>query len=323
MNTRHIKATLFSLFILAGLTFQACKTDDVEGIVPGSGTPRVSLSASKLNFSEDSDSTQLIASLDITSNDPVTVELVLSGTAQGNGVDYFLSEPLIKIDAGQSTGSIWIIAIQDTSKEGNETITASIINVLGGISDGVQTVNLTIEDDDVPQQPNILLNEILYDPSNNGLDGDANGDGVYAQKEDEFVELINMSSKAIDLSGFKIYDTEGLNANTPNHVFPANTILAAGKAIVVFGGGTPTGTFGGALVQTSTSGDLNLNNAGDIFTLTDPNGNVVVSYDITPLSDNPNESYTRNPDLTGDFEQHGTNTPILFSPGTKIDGTPF
>ena len=42
------------------------------------------------------------------------------------------------------------------------------------------------------------------------------------------------------------------------------------------------------------------------------------------LSNNPNESYTRFPDLTGDFEQHATAfAGVLFSPGTRIDGSTF
>ena len=125
------------------------------------------------------------------------------------------------------------------------------------------------------------------------------------------------------MSGFEIYDAENLVAGTPNHTVPANTIIAPGKALVIFGGGTPTGTFGGATVQTSTFGDLNLNNSGDTLTVMDASGSVILTFDIEPLSNNPNESYTRNPDLAGEFEQHGENTSLLFSPGTKIDGTSF
>jgi hypothetical protein len=125
------------------------------------------------------------------------------------------------------------------------------------------------------------------------------------------------------MSGFEIYDDEQLIAGVPNHTFPSGTIIQPGKCIVVFGGGTPTGSFGGATVQTSTSGDLNMNNAGDFMTVKDAAGNIVVTFDIEPLSNNPNESYTRNPDITGAFEQHSTNTSVLFSPGTKLDGSPF
>ncbi len=313
-----------SLVICAAaiLGVSSCKTDDVEGNAPGQGDPRVSISSSKLIISEDGDSTDLVLTLDKVATANVSVSLNFSGTADG-GVDYTGPGTPLTIATGQTSAAYRIYSVQDTSKEGNETIILGILAVTGGVSDGVQSVTITIEDDDVPQAPNVLLNEICYDPSNNALDGDANGDGSYAQNEDEFVELINMGTKPLDLSGYKIYDTEGLTAGTPNHVIPANTIIAPGKALVVFGGGTPTGSFGGATVQTSTSGDLNLNNAGDVFTLTDPNGTVIISYDIEPLSNNPNESYTRNPDLTGDFEQHSANTPLLFSPGTRVDGTPF
>ena len=71
------------------------------------------------------------------------------------------------------------------------------------------------------------------------------------------------------MRGYKIYDAENLAAEIPpNHTSLAqyNCYLPE-EAIVVFGGGTPTGNFGGAIVQTSTSGDLNMNNAGDFVTL--------------------------------------------------------
>jgi hypothetical protein len=173
------------------------------------------------------------------------------------------------------------------------------------------------------ENSDLVLNEILYDPSNSALDGDANGDGVYAHNQDEFIELINNSSKPVDLSGFKVFDASGLAANNPNHTIPAGTIIQPQKALLIFGGGTPTGTFGGATIQKSTSGDMNLNNAGDMLTIQDAAGNTIISFDITPLSDNPNESYTRNPDILGNFEQHTVSTSKKFSPGTKINGDTF
>lgn len=169
----------------------------------------------------------------------------------------------------------------------------------------------------------LIINEICYDPSNSGLDGDTNGDGTYAQAEDEFLELYNTTGKNLDISGYTVYDAENLLLGTPNHTVPANTIIPPAGVYVLFGGGTPTGSFGGAVVQVSTFGDLNMNNAGDTIYIFDAMGGGVDTFDIEPLSNNPNESYTRNPDITGAFEQHGDNTPILFSPGTMIDGTPF
>ncbi len=174
-----------------------------------------------------------------------------------------------------------------------------------------------------PMSGQLLLNEILYDPSNSGLDGDANGDGAYSQAEDEFLELINTGSTDLDISGYKIYDAENLALATPNHTVPDSTVIPAGGAYVLFGGGTPTGTFGGAVVQTSTFGDLNMNNSGDTMYVFNANDSLLLSFDIEPLSNNPNESYTRFPDITGNFIQHNDSTPLLFSPGLKVDGTPF
>lgn len=174
-----------------------------------------------------------------------------------------------------------------------------------------------------PASFNFIVNEVLYDPPD-GLAGDANGDGTRDPQEDEFIEFVNDSPQEIDVSGYKIYDAEALTINVPRFVIPDSTIIGAGKALVVFGGGNPTGNFGGATVLTSTD-VLNLNNAGDFMTLTNAADSVIATFDVEPLSNNPNESYTRDPDITGGFVQHnaGTSSGVLFSPGTKLDGTPF
>jgi hypothetical protein len=169
----------------------------------------------------------------------------------------------------------------------------------------------------------LIINEICYDPSNSGLEGDTNGDGQYSQDEDEFLELYNTTGRNLDISGYTIYDAENLVLGTPNHTVAPNTIIPPAGVFVLFSGGTPTGDFGGAVVQTSTFGDLNMNNRGDTVYIFDAMGAVVDTFDIEPLSNNPNESYTRNPDVTGAFEQHGDNFPYLFSPGLRVDSTAF
>ena len=168
-----------------------------------------------------------------------------------------------------------------------------------------------------------VLNEVLYDPPS-GSPGDANGDGIRDANDDEFVELVNSSTTSLDISGYKLYDADRLSINTANHEFPANTILNPGQAVVVFGGGTPTGNFGGSLVFAASGQVLNLNNSGDILTIKNNNDSILFTFDVTVLSNNPNESYTRFPDLYGNFTQHDSaSTGILFSPGTKADGTNF
>ena len=167
--------------------------------------------------------------------------------------------------------------------------------------------------------PKILINEVLYDPPND-LPGDANGDGTREPQEDEFIEFYNYGSD-LDISGWSVHD----NAEE-RHIFPEGTVIPAGGVLVLFGGGTPTGTFGGSIVQVASEGILNMNNSGDFVTVYDSNNISVLTFDVEPLSNNPNESYTRNPDITGEFEQHAgipEANGALFSPGTRVDGSNF
>ncbi len=320
---KHMNTKVIYLIVICFLfTMGGCKTEDVKPIVVPDLGGLVSLSINTNTIAEAGGAAELTATLSKVSSNNIEVKLSYAGKATLN-TDYSSNITLI-IPAGSLSNATTILAIQDTIKEGAEDIAIAIDTVLGGGEDGVQVIGLSIEDDDAPATANLILNEILYDPSNTALEGDANKDGVYAQAQDEFIELINNSSKPVDLSGFKIFDAGGLASNSPNHLIPPGTIIQPQKALVIFGGGNPTGTFGGATVQKSTSGDLNLNNAGDVLTIKDTADNVILSYDITPLSDNPNESYSRNPDLIGDFIQH-TQVPstLKFSPGTKTNGSPF
>lgn len=172
-------------------------------------------------------------------------------------------------------------------------------------------------------QAQLVINEVLYDPSNNALDGDANGDGTYNQEEDTFIEIYNNTATNFDISGYQIWDDT--TSAFAKFIFPANTFIPPNGVVVVFGAGPLVGNFGGALTfsnDTSSNG-LNFNNSGEVIALRDASGTTVLTFDSDALSNNPNESYTRNPDVTGVFEQHNDNTPLLFSPGTRIDGTPF
>ena len=188
------------------------------------------------------------------------------------------------------------------------------------------STSVTIADDTVYINSTIsgfVLNEVLYDPSNNGLQGDANNDGVYVQDEDEFIEFVNNTDSCINISKCMIYDTENWDVNSPNHQFPDSVFINPNQAVVVFGGGEPTGSFGNALVFKSSNAVMNLNNSGDIMTFTDSSKNILIEFDTEPYSNNPNESYTRYPDLTGPFVQHNDSSVTLFSPGTRTDGTQF
>lgn len=286
----------------------------------------VSLVASSPSIDEAGGSTTLSANLNVAAVGNVTVTLGFDGTAT-EGDDFSVGATELTIPAGELSATTTLTALDDADEEGIELIEVMVQSVSGAKPGAISAVEISIDGDEL--DPGLVLNEILYDPSNGEADGkgnlpgDANGDGVYVQDDDEFVELVNVSGAPLDLSGFAIWDTEAWLDEVPRHVVPKPTVLADGEAIVIFGGGTPTGDFGNALVQTATSGRMNLNNAGDLFRLTDAEGLLVLQFDIAPLSNNPNESYTRVPDLTGAYEQHSDSTKVLFSPGTRIDGSPF
>lgn len=122
----------------------------------------------------------------------------------------------------------------------------------------------------VDPRPRLLITEIYPIVASTGFDslgnfvrmGDANGDAYRHAEEDEFVEFMNLDTKPIDMSGWYLIDDLG-----PRHVFPDGTILQPGQVLVVFTAGIPTGKFGGAMVQVSSSGRLALSDEGGPFSL--------------------------------------------------------
>ena len=162
-----------------------------------------------------------------------------------------------------------------------------------------------------------VINEINADPDSTL--GDANGDGVAHYGDDEFVELVNASGADIDMSAWTLSDGFGLR-----HTFPFGTIVGDGCGVVIFGGGTPTGDFGGAIVMVSSSSTLGLNNGGDTITIADADG--IVQLEVVYGSAGANQSITLNPDVYGiEYVNHSDVAPdgSLFSPGTRVDGVGF
>ena len=330
------------LFLLAFLfTLQSCDTDDI--------LPALTLTSSSNQLSENQGMITITASLNSELDQEIAVPITFSGTAILNE-DYVTTETSLIISSGNSSGSLSISSIQDEDIEDIETIIITIesqdelivisssitISILDDDSDS-DGDGINDSDDDCPNeaglpeyngcsQPLLIINEVLYDPPS-GIEGDANGDGTREAQEDEFIEFVNLGG-TLDLSGYRVHD----NAQE-RHVFPQGTIIPSGGVLVLFGGGNPTGTFGNAIVQTASAGILNMNNAGDFVTVYNSNGEEVLTFDVEPLSNNPDESYTRYPDLNlepGDdgilFYQHagiGEALGAFYSPGTKIDGTNF
>jgi len=215
---------------------------------------------------------------------------------------------------------------------------------------GAGTVNLVVRADGRDSNPvtiifagnacrDIVINEVLADPPDGAI-GDANRDGARDSNDDEFVELVNTTANNIDISGYQLLTRSTSSASdTLRHTFAPGTIFPAGSAIVVFGGGGPNfnptnAAFGGAQVFKASSGALSLTNSGGVVTLREPSQSIVNIFSYggsTGLNGDANQSLTRSPDAgtnadCGGFTLHSTapgSNGQPFSPGTRVNGSPF
>ncbi|MBL8614660.1 MAG: lamin tail domain-containing protein [Deltaproteobacteria bacterium] len=121
--------------------------------------------------------------------------------------------------------------------------------------------------------PILRINELLPDPV-----------GTDAGKE--FVEIVNMGSAAVDLSGWTLGDA----ANPARHTF-APQLLHPGQAIVVFDSGNHRSVPGAVNASTRA---LGMNNNGDTVLLNDPTGapQDIMTYGRTAAG----VSFNRDPD---------------------------
>ncbi len=202
----------------------------------------------------------------------------------------------------------------------NETVTVNILAANVTDQDAIDPPdNMAADYTFTFTTPSLIINEILADPSS--TNGDANGDGTINATQDEFVELVNVSGAALDISGWTLSD-----ALQVRHTFPIGTIIPNLCAVIVFGGGTPTGAFGNVTVQTASTNQLSLNNTNETINL--KNGATVIATYTYGAEGGNDQSLTRNPDITGALPlvQHTTATGAagrLHSPGLKVDGTAF
>jgi hypothetical protein len=345
---KNIVISVLRIFLLVGcfvFMLGACETIDIEPVVI------VSVDSTVNNrIRENGGVARVRASLNGTSKKEVRVAFTFSGLAQ-SGTDFMLSSSDIIIPAGQLSGYLELTAVNNAFANGDKTIVLTLKSASNAQATGEPTT-ITISDDDTDTDADgivdaddvcpedsgavvtngcpigfgLIFNEVLYDPSNVGLEGDANGDGVYGQNQDEFVEIVNSANYNQAIGGFTIAKLAvATGAIEVRHVFAAGSSIEAGKALVVFGGGTPTGAFGQSPVQVcSNTAGIVMANSGERVLLLDGSGRVLATFDSDAFSDNPNESYTRNPDVSGAFLQHtDLRVGVNFSPGTKTDGTTF
>lgn len=286
--------------------------------------------------------------LTITLSDPAPV-----GGAKLNlqARDYLAAESLdmsatsVTIPAGETTAVVPVDVIQD----GRFTGTKPVDVFISGNGFGLALARVTVEN--VTPKPFVMFTEamnVVPGLAPEDVFGDANGDGYYHNTQDQFVEIVNFDTVPVDLSGWRFGEDLA-----DRHLVPEGTVLAPGQALVIFGGGTPSGTFGGAIVQLATAGGngigLNITSRAeigyinapyaaqvdlinipllraDILAVTDalPDGHAGkgvtasvhrTSYEQTEPGFTLDQNYIHSI-IAGAGER-------LFSPGTDYDGTPF
>ncbi|MFH1038986.1 MAG: lamin tail domain-containing protein [PVC group bacterium] len=171
-----------------------------------------------------------------------------------------------------------------------------------------------------PPEGDVVINEIHADPAY-GLAGDANGDGYREGWEDEFVELVNWTDHTVDLGGCTLSDDTAVR-----YTFDNPFEVPPGKAVVVFGGGTPAGDFGGSawVTVSDVCCGLYLTNSGDTVTLRD--GAFIYDSVTYGMNGGLDQSLNRYPEKRGFFYLHSEipgSGGSLYSPGTKVNGDIF
>ncbi len=229
----------------------------------------------------------------------------------------------IDIPAGSASVTFAVTGANDEWPDGNQDVTVEVSAPAGGIlsGNGVLTVN-----DDNADTFKLVFNEVGVA---NALD--ANGDGV-ANFDDEFVEIVNVSASAMDLSGFQIWVSQRTNAR---HVFPAGTILAPGCAMVVFAGSVVEGvvsatTFGGVLVQKCSNiadkGLFFFDDRTNTVSLRNAAGVEFAGFTYNALATGRQDSFNLATDgvYTSGYAAHTDGGIVdLLSPGTKRNGSAF
>ncbi|MCX7943132.1 MAG: pre-peptidase C-terminal domain-containing protein [Deltaproteobacteria bacterium] len=170
---------------------------------------------------------------------------------------------------------------------------------------------------DLPKAGDLVINEFYAYAKD-----DVNNDGR-KDMGDQFVEIVNKTEKdlLIELAELRLF-------NNAKFKFPCGAVVPASGAVVVFGGGRPDGYFGGAKVYSSVSGlGLPSHPLLVVANVSLVKGQVEIDrIEYDAAGQNENTSFTRDPDITGEFKKHkdaANSNGALYSPGTRINGIPF
>ena len=217
--------------------------------------PTVNLSVSSSSGSE---AGQTVITVTATASNAVTGDQNVTVAVNGLGIttgDYTLSNNVITIVNGATTGSITFTVVDDVLAEGTETAILSISSPSSGIALGSTTsLNLTIADNDVVVVPSVRIHDIQ-------------GAGHISTYAGQAVTGVEGIVTAIASNGFYLQD--------PNP--DAND--ATSEGIFVFTSSAPTVLVGDSLLVNGTVSEFRPGGSANNLTVTQ-----IVSPVITKLS---------------------------------------
>jgi hypothetical protein len=192
----------------------------LQGISAGTNT-LVAFSSSSATVSE-GDGTYIL-NLSITNEDATNATQCEVALISGSADDInSYSTQTVTFPAGSNSDQTVTLTISDDAVyEGDETLTFEIQNISGGnlASAGIPSAfNLTIEDNDTPTTPNLIITEVMQNP-------DAVNDSY-----GEWLEIYNAGDSPVDINGFIIKDN-GSDNHTINN--GGSLIISSGEYLIM------------------------------------------------------------------------------------------
>ena len=153
----------------------------------------------------------------------------------------------------------------------------------------------------------VVINEVLFNPAGTL---DANRNGTTVEVEDEFIEIYNVGTNPVDITGWTLSDTSAASA----FAFPGGTSIAPGEFIVLFGDTTGATGFAGQIFS-DPDGLIGNGLGGPEGVVLKTGGGDTVDSVFSP-SPPIGKSLVRIPEGTGAFADHDSPNAIQkASPG--------
>ncbi len=266
------------------------------------------------------------------------------------GVDTTMQALALAVDFDDGDFFCSYLGPNDSTDDGNET--GMDVNQLKMLPAGTYTIRVADDDSPgsapvagrymldlkigggtgpvAPAAGDLAINEFLaFDGSQAAGGADSNCDASFTNADDEFVELVNVSNKTLDLTGVTISDSLQVEFTfgATTNLGTGTLTLAPGKAVTVWAGGVPacpgvTNWF----TPVATQHTLSLNDGGDTITVKTAGATPVTIATTTYGQATIATSFNLSPDVTGTV--YALHTAVAgavgkISPGKKANNTAF